>query len=187
MTDLLMQLGVVDYVLLGFIGIGFLIGFITGMSKQINKAIATVGGVAAALILLESVSSFITFDTFLRQEVVDITLMVVISVGVTILIRIVLDIIAKLVVIQFAYIIERLVGAILGIFRSIVLFCFYSYLLLLWSPGLETAYREQAVFGNSVVDAGTLAIEKTAAFSDYVMVNYVGGGSEVKEEETVTS
>jgi len=163
MEEILAKVGVVDIVLLVALLFGLILGFVKGFGKQFGKLFNLCLSVCIALVFYEKMAEFVYSRTIMQQPIAESLALFVILVVSSLLIKLILMIVGRVVTIQFVYFIERVGGAFLGGFRYALFICYLSYIVLLWpSEYLEPFFSEKSFSGPVIMEV----IPKVKSYTD---------------------
>jgi uncharacterized membrane protein required for colicin V production len=149
MGIIISKLGVVDFVVCGFIVWGVIVGFSRGLSDQLPKLCMLIIASIVAFHFYPMVSGLVAGTAPNLTVVLDIAAVLVLILATYYCIRFVLLLSKNLVTVQYAYFVERVGGGLVGAFRYVLIFSIISYfLVMLQVDKIVLAYNEQSLAGN---------------------------------------
>jgi uncharacterized membrane protein required for colicin V production len=151
LKELLSKLTWVDYIALVAVLRGLYVGYKSGIVQELLRIAAYIIALAVTLQFYEWAASQLTLNTFLNEATARVAAFVALLVGVYLVLALVRKVLIKMFKLSEGGPGGRLLGALLGSARLLVLLSFF-FMLVDWTPlkELKTDVHERSLTGPSI-------------------------------------
>ena len=124
----------IDYVLLGFLGVGLLRGVFRGLSGELASLLGLAAAIGAAWYFRGSIGAYLSESTSLTDSQADTLSMAVLIVGGLLIFWALMIILKKIMEFSFKGPLERIGGALIGVARAAVVLAIFFILVAQFAP-----------------------------------------------------
>lgn len=152
MSVILSKIGLIDLIILGFIVVGAIVGFMRGLAHQLPRFMALCVTTVVSIHYYDRVSALVTNHSSITAPVAQMASFVIIGFATFIAMSLLLGLCAKGLTVQFVYFFERVVGSLIGAARFLLIFSVVSFFItIMHVPTIEKMYKEESLSGMKVV------------------------------------